>query len=303
VWGCGVGSEEGAPTWATAGAKGALRLFEGVKGASGPRLLLLAEGGEEVTSKVVALGPLLASALLVGAQGEVAGGLLSLASARVPLRSMFLATSGIFVASALHIHHRAREGNPNAYISAELLLATSAAFYLAMAVAGPLVIPLPQEWFLHPSLVWPILQDLIVVPLQLATLYWKAGSDLSSAAPAMALATMKTAAAIGTAVVSPYGQWCRLVSWSSFGMLAVQLQGLESGKRIRMISDLFVFCGLSALWAQTFVGLGYTSEQTAIHVMAMCDLVCKAGTCHLLTKQSPAQVEEEPMVEPPPEEC
>jgi hypothetical protein len=282
-----------------------------VEDTPGRRLLSLAAGVEEIASKVVALGPFLASTLLSGAQGGTVGSLLSLASTSVPLRWLFLPTAGVFWYLARNIHYRARHGNPNAYCSAELLLVTSAVFYAAMAFSGPVVIALPKEWLLHPALVWPIIQDLIVAPLQLATLYWKAGSDLSSAAPVMALATVKTAAAIGAVFVSPYSNWCRLACWSSLGLMAIRLKGLQSRTwtissiRIRMIADLFVFCEMSSLWTQTFVGLGYVSESTSLHLGAFCDLLSKAGCAHLLTKQSPdaAEIEDEPMMEPPPGAC
>merc|ERR1719352_954023 len=112
------------------------------------------------------------------------------------MKLVFVMTSGILGCMAIQVVGRPAGGNDRVRLAAALSLGTASCFHIAMAFWGPFVIPLPESVVQHPLLVWPILQDFLVVPLQLSALWSKTQSDLTCMAPAVGYSFVKTAGAV-----------------------------------------------------------------------------------------------------------
>jgi hypothetical protein len=183
-------------------------------------------------------------------------------------------------------------GNDGVRWSAASSLGISSAFQLAMALGGSVVIPLPQGCFAHPSLVWPILQDIVAVPLQLTAVWAKTQPNLSSMAPTILLAIAKNIGAIAMMTVAPYHMYGVWVSFAGLALLTRQLCQLsvdEVPKEVhdRMIStiDLLIIGWGSELVVEGLLMAGVASDTTMVKVYVLLDLLLtKLLPSHLVTK-------------------
>ncbi|CAK0907070.1 unnamed protein product [Prorocentrum cordatum] len=170
-------------------------------------------------------------------------------------------------------------------------MGTSCAFHGAMALAGPFVVPLPEGCFAHPCLVWPILQDILVVPLQLTALWSKTQSDLRSMAPAAAWATVKTAGAIVMMTVPAYQVYGLGASFAGLVMLSKELCNLDVSAspqavqdRVMGTGDLLIMGWGTIFLVESLVLTGIAPDETILRIFAVLDLLSKFGPGHLLTK-------------------
>ena len=130
-----------------------------------------------------------------------------------------------------------------------------------------------------------------MVPLQIAALWSKTQTDLSSTAPAVLYATVKTAGAIIMMTPSPYQLYGLGASFAGLVMLSRELCQMDVSAspqavqdRVMGTGDLLIMGWTSVFAVQALVLIGFVPDETLLRIFVGLDLLSKFGPGHLLTK-------------------